>query len=772
MILVYTNSAERAVLIATCLGGVSINTSLKIDYENYHLYRESLIDVIQKGGYVTVTFRGTEYFFIYSDGLPTQPLKISEYDLSEMPESITDIIPFLPDKLLSKPTEDFLSRKKIYLDLVNKANYIINAASDDIAGDLAFSQVMTELEIQKEFYRARPAALTPTMVIQAFNTLDTSMKTSISMAARAREKLDWLVSRNASLLLSGVNFEKKDRMMTGRLEGAILSMVVERERLAQYHTHMPLYGLHLKFQNGAVYEVSTKMDMASTQKMASLLERKTVTVTDVQDKTISDPTRLLNLYSLQARVSQMGIPLDKIVSGTNWLFENGFITWPTCIDDMPWAAKPLVAAALWTATQSQVLPENHSVFSLRPSDLDGPAKWDKTTPAYGRTGVLLTEKILYNEDCPPPEAVAVYDVIADSLNDFLRGIKLVNLSRASILLGTKEFTIVRKISETCFDGNPLPFQPSIKKGQELMVISAEPVLESSVSPITEAEVIDILGDLLRDAGSNQIDIISSAVMNLLSWGQITRSPDNSLHSTDEGKLAYKYIRGTTLADLSESISWDMRFLQLSQDPSLFNNVKGGMDAYVTDICEELFMKAESIASYQGLSIDDVPCPVCGSPIVFDDGGSCACSNEMCKFKIPSVINGHSITQSDIGNLLTKGITPLITDFVSSRGQYSARLKLEKGVVTRTFSPPYNCPKCNGPLGEYRWGLKCKNERCGFSINTTICGCHLEDNDIESLFSGKESRLFQMTSKAGKSFSAKLRLDEHGEIKFNFPNRNN
>ena len=53
--------------------------------------------------------------------------------------------------------------------------------------------------------------------------------------------------------------------------------------------------------------------------------------------------------------------------------------------------------------------------------------------------------------------------------------------------------------------------------------------------------------------------------------------------------------------------------------------------------------------------------------------------------------------ADIGALVTKGETPLITDFVSAKGTYAARLILNQGKVSRTFESPYPCPKCGKKL---------------------------------------------------------------------------
>lgn len=77
-----------------------------------------------------------------------------------------------------------------------------------------------------------------------------------------------------------------------------------------------------------------------------------------------------------------------------------------------------------------------------------------------------------------------------------------------------------------------------------------------------------------------------------------------------------------------------------------------------------------------------------------------------------------------------------------------------------------CPKCGRQLQGTMKKLECE---CGFTLWKTIAGKWLDDEVIETLLAGQKTKLLKgFKSKAGKSFSAHLIMDENGSIAFDFP----
>lgn len=82
----------------------------------------------------------------------------------------------------------------------------------------------------------------------------------------------------------------------------------------------------------------------------------------------------------------------------------------------------------------------------------------------------------------------------------------------------------------------------------------------------------------------------------------------------------------------------------------------------------------------------------------------------------------------------------------------------------------SCPLCkNGKImaGEKNWYCSRYKEGCTFTVWKNVSGAKLTDTDLQQLLAGKTTRPKKMKSKAGKEFSAKLKLLHDGKVDFVF-----
>ena len=84
-------------------------------------------------------------------------------------------------------------------------------------------------------------------------------------------------------------------------------------------------------------------------------------------------------------------------------------------------------------------------------------------------------------------------------------------------------------------------------------------------------------------------------------------------------------------------------------------------------------------------------------------------------------------------------------------------------------PVYRCPKCGQQsVGIYAKVAKCRHETCGFHVFREVCGIHLSEDNIRDLISsGRTPILKGLTSKAGKTFNARLVLKNDYTTTFEF-----
>jgi DNA topoisomerase-3 len=100
---------------------------------------------------------------------------------------------------------------------------------------------------------------------------------------------------------------------------------------------------------------------------------------------------------------------------------------------------------------------------------------------------------------------------------------------------------------------------------------------------------------------------------------------------------------------------------------------------------------------------------------------------------------------------------------------SATMKFASSAKSNILSE--KCPLCGGDVVIHKWGWGCSNYKtgCKFSVSGNICGKSLSDKQVEKLIKNKEIGPVSgfKSKKTGKPFSAKLKMDSSGDIKFDF-----
>ena len=99
MVIVFVNSFERAMLLATRLDGVALKGSdVRIRSDNYEEHKAELEDELLSTGYLCSYFQGNPYSFVYSDGLISLPKRMADYDPSYA-KILDRPVPFLPSPM-------------------------------------------------------------------------------------------------------------------------------------------------------------------------------------------------------------------------------------------------------------------------------------------------------------------------------------------------------------------------------------------------------------------------------------------------------------------------------------------------------------------------------------------------------------------------------------------------------------------------------------------------------------------------------------------------
>jgi DNA topoisomerase III len=201
------------------------------------------------------------------------------------------------------------------------------------------------------------------------------------------------------------------------------------------------------------------------------------------------------------------------------------------------------------------------------------------------------------------------------------------------------------------------------------------------------------------------------------------------------------------------------------------------------------------------------CPKCGAR-VFENGMNYACEKAVgpertCDFKTGAVILQQPIEKAQVVKLLAEGKTDLLKNFVSNKTnrKFEAFLVVKDGKVGFEFAPRERkfpakkkadesvekidftgqealgkCPKCGGNVFEGPVNYVCERsqaetKRCTFKSGRVVLQQPVNHEQIKKLLeTGRTDVMEKFISKAGKPFSAFLKLGARGKVEFEFPER--
>jgi len=194
-------------------------------------------------------------------------------------------------------------------------------------------------------------------------------------------------------------------------------------------------------------------------------------------------------------------------------------------------------------------------------------------------------------------------------------------------------------------------------------------------------------------------------------------------------------------------------------------------------------------------VKDVTCPLCGGDIVATLFGF-GCANydrekeDSCRFSIGKMAE-KSLTEAQVKELLTNGITGTIRGFKSKTGKkFDARVALSKNEEGKITGLKFDfndlepvkvkdvlCPLCKGDIVITPFGYGCSNYKkddpehsCRFMIGQ-IASVKLKEAHVKQLLTtGKTDVIEGFVAKTGMKFDAPLKLTEDGQITFDFPEK--
>lgn len=717
MIVIYAEKGDMAQKIAAALDEITLSNGNKVSYNQLEKFETAIKKQQNSDGYLDIIFHGEECKVLWGFGHLCGLKQAADYDASF--KKWTNIpLPFFPDPIEIKFNETdnkFLNdrNKKQYATAKKffpKARYIINATDNDREGEVIFAYLYEHLNCTTPVKRAALSSTTQSGIIEAFdNLIERSERVNIEKAGKTRGVADWLVGANLTAAITLAN-SNSGVLSVGRVQTPTLNLIVSREleitnfSSKDYFTIDAIFTTTKSDEFKATHISERFDDKAVADSILKKVSGKKGKIVDIKkNKHKKDVPQLYNLSVLQMTANgKYGFTLQKTLDLAQSLYDGGYTTYPRT--NSRYLNKDKESDIYDILDKLASLPEYTRLISGKPKTIGNKRNFFDDSKVTSHYAIIPTGKLPTSLQ---PDEMKIYDLIAKSV------IRMI-YPEAEV----ENTEVVTDVAGENF----------ISKGTMIVF--------KGWMEVDDAQKEDILPDYLT------IGDILSGVYELNA--KKTKPPKRY---TDKSLLAAMCAAGKTLdnAELKKILS-NERVNGIGTEATragiLETLIKRG---YVERKGKQLYATQKGISLIKALPIEDFK------------------SAEMtAKWE-------QRLLEIELGN---ENAEDFISDIKNATTKWIAKINSDaSGVISgKSTEAVGKCPSCGADIIKYKWGYGCsgyKKNNCQFSINNTIAGKKITQKIVKDLLTkGVTSKITGFTGKSGKSFEAKLCIED-GKVVFKF-----
>lgn len=618
------------------------------------------------------------------------------------------------------PDEKTKKQFNIIKKLINECDEVINAGDIDEEGQLLIDEIIKYCKFKGNVKRIQTSAFNEEYLKKALRNLEPNSKYEAwGESANARAIADYVVGINLSRYFSLLN---GTTLSIGRVQTPTLGLVVNRDLAIENHIKEKYYDGYIDIDINSQVVKAKLEDKDNTiyknqEELKKILDKfinKKIKVNITKQIKYENAPLPFNLTKLQSHISKKyKIKPDETLQITQELREK-------------------YHAITYNRSDSQYLNEEHYK--------EAPEVIKKVLNNIG-LNIKLDYKNLPKSKCFDDSKVTAHhgiiptliDLNLSNMNDkqqkvykeiciyyLIQFIK--PLKKEMTYLETEEMDKYKfkatagKVLEEGYklyldsenDENKVSILSQIEQGQYIGKIEKVDIKEIETKPLSRYTQASLIEDMTRiskyvdnpeikeilkrkdkDKEGENGSIGTSAtrsliIQNLLKRGYIKEEKDKII-STEFGREYYSMLPDKwKKADLTAK--WWLIQEEIKEGKT---NKDKLLDSILLDIKDILATK--DVSNYKLKNSKDSKtvigkCPLCNNDIIEGKKSYyCSAYKDGCKFGIWKIISGKKITNSNIKQLLTKGITNEIKGFKSKNGnEFKAKLQIKEGEVKFVF----------------------------------------------------------------------------------------
>lgn len=282
-------------------------------------------------------FEGNGYYITNAFGHLYTLADTKDY-VAEMENWNLKDYPFIPQIFKYKMLDDPGVKKQIKTikDLVKKSDKIINACDSDREGELIFSELKRDLNINLPIKRLWVTSHTPKDIKKGMSNLLDDMK-NLEKAAYCRQQIDWIYGINFTVCFS---LMAENKLKLGRVILATLKLIFDREVAISTFKSEVFYTLKTEFKSTNESYVGIYLDENNNTRFKNkeqllniekLITNKPGKVIKKEgSSTIEYAPKLFNLTDLQGYITSKydNFSSDKVLKVMQSLYEMKHLTYP------------------------------------------------------------------------------------------------------------------------------------------------------------------------------------------------------------------------------------------------------------------------------------------------------------------------------------------------------------------------------------------------------------------------------------------------------------
>ena len=746
-------------------------------------------------------------------------------------------LPMIPEAFRLRPAKKTREQWRVVRDLLKRRDFeaVVNACDAGREGELIFRYAYARAKSKLPIERLWISSLTPEAIRAGFRALKPGRAyDGLAAAARCRSEADWLVGLNATRAMTLVN--DGGVYSVGRVQSPTLALVVARELEIRAFEPRPFWELTATAERGFVakWRAPDGPSRLADKALAAALDTRVraglpLRVVNVDAKAIRErPPQLFDLTSLQrAANTRLGYSAKRTLGLLQALYEkHKAITYPR------------TSSRYLSSDQRGTLPGLVASFGSHP--VYGPH-----AERLGRTPLPITRRIVDDAKVTDHHAIIPTGKQPRLTGDEAKVFELVvrrflaafhpdaQLSATDLVLATEpsksptgESSIAGSSSsrpkrwrDDILTALPAPPDHFVARGRVTVdpgwhavepprtsadrplpalnvgdPVAAElRVVEGTTKPPprhTDASLLaametagkrvedEALRDAMKECGLGTPATRASIIETLIRRDYLKREK-KTLVAQDKGIALIGALADPTLRSAELTGAWEARLQRIADGEAT-------AEAFMADVRKLVAETVATLTKSPAPPRDAKPvgrCPRCRASVV-ERRSAFECT--ACHFRVPRRLAGRELASGEVGDLLRRGQTGVLSGFRSKKKKrrFRAALRIEdgevrfqfpgrpsekrsvKGSVKRSASKAsttadplreLRCPACQRlglVAGRRAWGCAQWRDGCTFTVPYVIDEKKLTANELRDLLTKGKTR--KATFRTGKG---RLHLDQ-------------